>query len=105
MRKFFVGLIAAIMIAGCATPADYQAGVNTAVVTNTSVLKLISIGANARLISQADGFNLIKQTEVAQAGIDLANTLPVGTEQTDKLKQSRAILSGIIEYLAKKGVK
>lgn len=104
LKYWLMTLCCTMVVAGCATGQDYQSGVNTAQVTNTSVVKLIGIAAQNKLVTQKDANNLLKQVDVAQEGIEVANGLPP-SEGADKLKQARSVLSGIIAYLSTKGVK
>lgn len=104
LRKWITGFIVGLALIGCASTADYQGNVNAAQLTNTAILKMVGTAANAGLISQKDGYNLVKQIDTAQEGIDIANGLPAG-EGMDKIAASRAILKEVRNYLILKGVK
>lgn len=104
LRKWFLPLVFVLSATACAT-TDSQQAINLAQVTNTSVVRLIGTAEASGKITKKDGLNLLKQVDVAQEGIDLANGLPAGSEATDKLAQSRTVLKAVRDYLVLKGAK
>lgn len=106
MKHFLFAVTTALTLAltACANTADYQTNVNLAQITNTSLLKLIDSAVLNKQINKKDATNLLKQVDVGQEGIDVANTMD-GAAGADKLKQAQGVLRGVRDYLVTKGVK
>lgn len=104
LKRFL--LIGILALSACAS--NQQMGKNdyvaVAQVTNTSLVQAIGVGAASGKLKKADANNLLKQVDVAQEGIDVANNSLTGVDAQDKLKASQQVFHGIVEYLTKKGV-
>lgn len=101
-RSLLLSLTLAFGLVACGT--TQQDKVASAQITNTSVLQAIGSAASANKITKADANNLLKQVDIAEEGIKVANGL-TGQASLDKLAASRAVLTAIQAYLVKQGVK
>lgn len=107
MKKLLVGMV--LWLAGCAavglsdTPS-FNEGMAVGLTTVTTVRNTATVLLKARKLTAEDGDNVLKTTDTARAGLDVARRLAATDLKSaqGKLEAVRAVLAAQQAYLALK---
>lgn len=96
----------ASMLHACATisPKTFNEKLAAGYVSVTSIRQLGATLVASKAITPDDGENVLKQTDNARAGLDLARAMGPDAG-TDKLAATLTVLTGLQTYLNAKGAK
>lgn len=100
LKAYRLGFAAAMLftLAACVTPQSFEERLGTGYTTVTGIRDSAGIALDADKLSAANGDNVLKQTDTAREGLDIAKDL--GPELgKDKLNTTITVLGALDAYL------